>query len=133
MKVPLSWLREFVDIPETADELRATLDDLGLVVEGIEHIGEGLGDVVVARIDEVHAIDGADRVRLVVVDAGAGPLEIVCGATNFSVGDHVPLAPIGAVLLALGLALLWLALWGAAGHWGGRMVFRDPPLEATLP
>src|ERR1035438_133117 len=45
-----------------------------------------------------HAIDGADRVRLVVVDAGHGPLEIVCGAMNIDLGDHVPLAPVGAVL-----------------------------------
>ena len=98
MKIPLSWLREFVDLPETADELRPTLDDLGLVVEGIERVGEGLDDVIVARIDEIRDIEGADRVRLVVVDAGDGPLEIVCGATNFALGDHVPLAPVGAML-----------------------------------
>lgn len=98
MKAPLSWLREFVDLPESVDEIREALDDLGLVVEGIEHVGEGLEDVVVARVDEIHAIDGADRIRRVVVDAGAGPLEIVCGATNFQVGEHVPLAPVGAVL-----------------------------------
>ena len=98
MKIPLSWLREFVDITESVDELRLILDDLGLVVEGIEFVGEGLSDVVVARIDEIRAIEGADRVRLVTVDAGNGPLEIVCGATNFALGNHVPLAPIGAVL-----------------------------------
>ena len=98
MKISLSWLREFVDLPESNDELREILDDLGLVVEGIEHVGEGLKDVVVARIDDIRAIEGADRVRLVVVDANDGPLEIVCGAMNISVGDHVPLAPIGAVL-----------------------------------
>ncbi len=98
MKIPLSWLREFVDLPETADELRPTLDDLGLVVEGVERVGEGLDDVIVARIDEIRDIEGADRVRLVVVDAGSGPLEIVCGATNFALGDHVPLAPVGAIL-----------------------------------
>ncbi len=98
MKISLNWLREFVDLPESANELRPTLDDLGLVVEGIEHVGEGLDDVVVARIDEIRTIEGADRVRLVVVDAGEGPLEIVCGATNFVVGNHVPLAPVGATL-----------------------------------
>ena len=98
MKIPLSWLRDFVDLDESIEELTSTLDDLGLVVEGIENVGEGLEDVVVARIDEVRAIDGADRVRLVTVDAGEGPLEIVCGATNFAVGNHVPLAPVGAVL-----------------------------------
>jgi len=98
MKAPLSWLREFVDLPESLEEIRAALDDLGLVVEGIEHVGEGLEDVIVARVDEIHAIDGADRIRRIVVDAGDGPLEIVCGAWNFHVGDHVPLAPVGAVL-----------------------------------
>ena len=98
MKISLLWLREFVELSESTEELRAVLDDLGLVVEGIEHVGEGLGDVIVARIDEIRAIEGADRVRLVVVDAGDGPLEIVCGATNFAVGNHVPLAPVGAIL-----------------------------------
>ena len=98
MRISLSWLREFVDLTETTEELRVILDDLGLVVEGIEHVGEGLEDVVVARIDEIRAIEGADRVRLVVVDAGDGPLEIVCGANNIDLGDHVPLAPVGAVL-----------------------------------
>jgi phenylalanyl-tRNA synthetase beta chain len=98
VKVSLNWLREFVDLSETVDELSEILSDLGLVVEGVEHVGEGLTDVVVARVDEIRAIKGADRIRLVTVDAGDGPLEIVCGAMNVEVGDHVPLAPVGAVL-----------------------------------
>ena len=98
MKISLSWLREFVELPESAEELTVILEDLGLVVEGVEHVGESLEDVVVARVDDVAAIKGADRVRLVTVDAGNGPLEIVCGAWNFEVGDHVALAPVGAVL-----------------------------------
>ena len=98
MRVPLSWLRDFAPVAGDAASIAATLDDLGLVVEGIEHVGEGLGDVVVARVDEVGAIPGADRIRRVVVDAGAGPVEVVCGASNFAVGDLVALAPVGAVL-----------------------------------
>ena len=98
MRVALSWLRELVDLHESADELREVLDDLGLVVEAIDRVGEPLDEVVVARVDEIRPIAGADRIRLVVVDAGDGPLEIVCGATNFGVGDHVPLARVGAVL-----------------------------------
>jgi phenylalanyl-tRNA synthetase beta chain len=94
----LNWLREFVDLPESPSDLREVLDDLGLVVEGVEQVGQGLEDVVVARVDEIHEIKGADRIRLVVVDAGRGPLEIVCGAANFAVGNYVPLAPVGAVL-----------------------------------
>jgi len=78
--------------------LTAALDDLGLVVEGIERVGEGLEDVVVSRVTEITAIEGADRIRRVIVDAGGEPVQIVCGASNFSVGDRVPLAPVGAVL-----------------------------------
>ena len=98
MRAPLSWLRDFAPFPDDIGALRAALDDLGLVVEAIEHVGEGLGDVVVSRVLEISPIEGADRIRRVVVDAGAEPLEIVCGAHNFAVGDRVPLAPVGAIL-----------------------------------
>ncbi|MGH9088305.1 MAG: phenylalanine--tRNA ligase subunit beta [Acidimicrobiales bacterium] len=99
MRVPLSWLRDFAPFP-AGDPARLVeeLDDLGLVVEAVERVGEGLEDVVVARIDEVAPIPGADRIRRVTVEAGDGPLEIVCGAANFAPGDLVPLAPVGAVL-----------------------------------
>ena len=54
--------------------------------------------MVVVRVEEISPIDGADRIRRVVVDDGDGPVEVVCGAWNFDVGDLVPLAPVGAVL-----------------------------------
>jgi len=98
VRVPLSWLRDFAPFDGQPADLAATLDDLGLVVEGIELVGEGLDDIVVARVEEISAIEGADRIRRVVVDAGAGPVEVVCGAWNFEVGNLVPLAPVGAVL-----------------------------------
>ena len=99
MRVPLSWLRDFAAFPDDVGVVRAALDDLGLVVEAIEHVGEGLGDVVVARVLEISPIEGADKIRLVRVDAGgAEPVEIVCGAHNFTAGDRVPLAPVGAIL-----------------------------------
>ncbi len=98
MRAPLSWLRDFAPFEGDPSALAATLDDLGLVVEGVEHVGEGLEDIVVSRVDEISAIEGADKIRRVIVDAGEGPVEIVCGAWNFSVGDLVPLAPVGAVL-----------------------------------
>ena len=115
MKISLAWLREFVELNESPEALRAVLDDLGLVVEGMQVVGEGLEDVVVARVDEIRAIKGADRVRLVVVDAGGAPLEIVCGATNFEVGNYVPLAPIGAVLPG-GFAIQERVMRGVTSH-----------------
>jgi phenylalanyl-tRNA synthetase beta chain len=79
--------------------LAADLDALGLVVESVEKVGEGLSDVVLARVTEIGAIANADKIRRVVVDAGgAEPVEVVCGAWNFEVGDVVALAPVGAVL-----------------------------------
>ncbi len=98
MRAPLSWLRDFAAFPDDIGELTAALDSLGLVVEEVERVGEGLEDVVVCRVLEVGSIEGADKIRRVMVDAGGEPLEIVCGAKNFGVGDRVPLAPVGAVL-----------------------------------
>ncbi|MGA2835909.1 MAG: phenylalanine--tRNA ligase subunit beta [Acidimicrobiales bacterium] len=98
MRVPLSWLRDFAPFGDDAAAIAATLDDLGLVVEGMEQVGEGLADVIVARIEEVTAIAGADKIRRVVVTDGTGQVEVACGARNFAVGDLVALAPVGAVL-----------------------------------
>ncbi len=98
MRVPLSWLRDFAPFVGPPADLAATLDDLGLVVEEVELVGDGLGDVVVVRVEGIAAIEGADRIRQVSVDDGGGQVEVVCGAWNFEVGDLVPLAPVGAVL-----------------------------------
>jgi len=98
MRVPLSWLTDFAPFEGDPADLAAVLDDLGLVVEEIRRVGEGLGDVVLARVLEIGAIPGADRIRRVVVEAGGEPVEVVCGAWNFHQGDIVPFAPVGSVL-----------------------------------
>jgi phenylalanyl-tRNA synthetase beta chain len=99
MRAPLSWLRDYAALDAEPDELATALSELGLVVEGVERIGAGLQDVVVAKVLDIRSHPDADRIRLVDVDAGNGtPLQIVCGAWNFAVGDLVPLAPVGAVL-----------------------------------
>ena len=99
MKVLLSWLNEFAPLGDDAEAIGAIMSDLGMAVEEQHVVGAGLDGVVVARILEISAIDGADRIRRVLVDAGDGPAtQIVCGAPNISVGDTVPLATVGAVL-----------------------------------
>lgn len=101
MNVPLSWLREYVTFDLTLDQLIVTLAELGLAVESVERVGEGLDGVVVAKVLEIGAIEGADKIRVVQVDGGDGPsapVQVVCGAWNFAVGDVVPLATVGAVL-----------------------------------
>jgi phenylalanyl-tRNA synthetase beta chain len=99
MLAPLSWLRDYAPFDRPVEELAAALSDLGLVVEGVERVGQGLDGVVVARILDIRPHPNADKIRLVDVDAGDGePLQIACGAWNMQVGDLVPLARIGAVL-----------------------------------
>ena len=109
MRVPLSWLRDFAPFDPATDQadvdaLAAALSGLGLVVEGIERVGEGLEAVVVARVLETRVHPDADKVQLVDVHIGGGArgggekLQIVCGAFNFGAGDLVALAPIGAKL-----------------------------------
>lgn len=99
MLVPLSWLRDFAPFELDPAELGDVFDDLGMVVEGIAHVGAGLDDVVVARVVSIEPIPGADKIRKVLVDAGGPePQQVVCGAWNFEEGDSVPLARVGAVL-----------------------------------
>ena len=104
MRVPLSWLRDFAPFGAATDDvavdgLSAALSGLGLVVEGVERMGEGLEDVVVARVLETRAHPDADKVQLVDVARGGGQqLQVVCGAFNFGAGDLVALAPVGAKL-----------------------------------
>ena len=99
MKVLLSWLRDFAPFEGDPVALGATMSDLGMAVEALERIGEGLDGIVVARVLETRPIEGANKIHLVVVDAGDGePLEVGCGAFNMSVGDLVPLATVGTTM-----------------------------------
>ena len=99
MRVPLSWLRELVDVELAPEELAARLTMLGMEVKGIERRGSDWANVVVGELLAVEKHPRADRLLLARVTTGAGePLEIVCGATNIAVGQRVPVALPGAVL-----------------------------------
>ena len=99
MKVLLSWLRDFAPFEGDPVALGEQLSDLGMAVEDLQRIGEGLSGVVVARVLETRPVEGANKIHLVVVDAGDGqPLEVGCGAFNMQVGDLVPLATLGTTM-----------------------------------
>ena len=72
MRAPLSWLRDYAPLEADATELASVLSSLGLVVEGVDEVGGGLDDVVVARVLAVRAHPNAERIRLVDVDTGDG-------------------------------------------------------------
>jgi phenylalanyl-tRNA synthetase beta chain len=98
MKVSYNWLKEFVDIDLSVEDLAHHLTMLGLEVDAIERTGEGLDDVVVALVEERAQHPNADKLSLCRVNNGKEILSIVCGAQNFQSGDRVALAQIGAVL-----------------------------------
>jgi len=99
MKFSENWLRSHVPTSADRDALAATLTAIGLEVEEVTPLGEGLAQVVVARIVEATRHPEADRLQVCQVDAGQGELlQIVCGAPNARPGLVAPLALIGAVV-----------------------------------
>jgi phenylalanyl-tRNA synthetase beta chain len=98
MRISLSWLAEYVDLPPV-EELARRLTAVGLEVEAVERTGQGLAGVVVARVLASEKHPNAEKLSVTKVDAGGPePLQIVCGARNYAVGDLVPLATVGTVL-----------------------------------
>lgn len=96
MKISLNWLKDYIDIPSTADELSEILTDLGLEVEGMEEVQSvpgGLAGLVVGEVLTCGKHPNADRLSVTTVDVGAeAPLHIVCGAPNVAAGQKVVVA-----------------------------------------
>jgi len=89
MKVPLSWLEEFVDVDLDVNELVDVLGRNGLEVEEVRRPGDGTRDVRTARVLAWQPHPDADKLRVVQVTHGDDEVELVCGARNFDVGDVV--------------------------------------------
>ena len=100
MRVPLSWLAEFVAIELTPEQLAERLTLLGMEVKHIERWGADWQHVVTGELLAVEKHPRADRLSLATVTLGDGgePLSIVCGATNIAAGQRIPVALPGAVL-----------------------------------
>ncbi|MET9732303.1 phenylalanine--tRNA ligase subunit beta [Streptomyces sp. NPDC006458] len=107
MRIPLSWLREYVDLPasETGRDVQAKLISAGLEVETVEQLGHDLkGPLAVGQVLTIEELtDFKKPIRFCTVDVGQAngtgePQEIICGARNFQVGDKVVVALPGAVL-----------------------------------
>jgi len=100
MKISLEWLKEYVELPADTGELVDVLPMLGLEVEEPEgETPESLDKVVVGEVLDKQPHPEADRLSVCQVNVGTDePANIVCGATNFQVGDRVPVALPGAKL-----------------------------------
>jgi phenylalanyl-tRNA synthetase beta chain len=101
MKIPLSWLREYVRVEATTAQIAEALSVGAAEVEGVERVGV-LGDLGLFRVGHVLEAEqhpDADRLQLTSVDVGEDrPYSIVCGAWNFGAGAKVAVALPGATL-----------------------------------
>jgi phenylalanyl-tRNA synthetase beta chain len=99
MKFSVNWLREFVDLPKNPEEIAELLTRAGIEIKKIETRGANIDKVIVSQITASSRHPSADRLTVCEVDDGSGTKrQIVCGATNYKVGDKVPLALPGAKL-----------------------------------
>jgi phenylalanyl-tRNA synthetase beta chain len=103
MKIPLSWIREFSPVTQdiSLEDLENAFVNVGFEVEGIDLQGRDLtGPLVVARVESIEELTGNKKaIRYVGLDCGEGSTRfVICGATNFVVGDLVVAALPGAVL-----------------------------------
>lgn len=122
MRAPLSWLREYVTVGATADEIARRLAISSLEVERVIDVGVAdengnLGRFLVGRVLEVSAHPNADRLRVCQVDVGEGDArQIVCGAWNFEAGATVAVGLPGALLPILDAPLDERELRGQASR-----------------
>lgn len=108
MKIPVSWLRDFVSIPETATgrDVAEMLVGVGFEVEGVETVGDVRGTLVVGRVKSIEELtDFKKPIRWCQVEVGShghpdtpGIRGIICGARNFAEGDLVVIALSGTTL-----------------------------------
>lgn len=100
MLVPLSWLKDYVDIDVSPDVLEEKLFSCGFEVEEKYEVGHDISKVVVGLVKTCDAIEGT-HLHLCTVDAGEhGTLQICCGADNVKAGGKFPLALVGATVYA---------------------------------
>jgi len=107
MKVPLSWLNEYVDVSDlSVRELADKLTFSGIEVEEVKEVGAALDErFVVGEILTCEAHPNSDHLHICKVSDGAQEFQIVCGAPNAAAGLKVPLAKVGAVVPAGGFEI----------------------------
>jgi phenylalanyl-tRNA synthetase beta chain len=98
MRVPLTWLKEYIKFTHTPTQLADILTMIGLEVESIEMLPPTFEGVVVGRILATERHPNADNLTLAKVETGRGVVDVVCGAENCRAGIKTAFAPVGASL-----------------------------------
>ncbi len=98
MRVSCNWLKEYVDIPFTPEELAERMTMAGVAVENIEYPGKALDKIVTGRIEKIDPHPNADKLVICQVNIGSNILQVVTGAPNVRKGQIILLALVGATL-----------------------------------
>lgn len=98
MLASLEWLKEYVDINISTEELVDKITRAGLEVETVTNLGEGIKDVVTGKVTEIYRHPNSDHLWVCMMDYGEGIVQILTGAQNVHQNNIVPVAKVGAVL-----------------------------------
>ena len=102
MKVSLNWIKDYINIDASAEEIAERLTGSGLEVEGLEKVESipgGLEGIVIGEVLTCRKHENADKLSVTTVDLGGDePTQIVCGAPNVAAGQKVVVATVGAIL-----------------------------------
>ena len=98
MKVPFSWIKEFVEIDVSAEELGEKLVSAGFEIEEVINLRDTIKNVVVGQVNSIVKHADSDHLNICQVNVGEQVLQIVTGAQNVKAMDKVPVAMDGAVL-----------------------------------
>src|SRR5690606_184578 len=107
-----SWLKDHLETDAALDAVLGALTDIGLEVEGVENPAEKLAGFRIARVLTAAPHPQADKLQVLSVDAGDGPMQVVCGAPNARAGLVGVFGSPGATVPANGMVLRVAAIRG---------------------
>ncbi|MEO5972774.1 MAG: YtpR family tRNA-binding protein [Sphingomicrobium sp.] len=116
MKFTLSWLKDHLDTDADAERIADTLTAIGLEVESLTNPAAALAPFKVARVLTADKHPQADKLQVLSVDAGDGPVQVVCGAPNARAGMLGVFGPPGATIPGNGMQLKVTAIRGVESH-----------------
>lgn len=116
MKFTLSWLKDHLETTASLDEILVALTNIGLEVEGVTDPAAKLDGFTVARVLTAERHPQADKLQVLSVDAGDGPLQVVCGAPNARAGLVGVFGKPGAAVPANGMVLKVAAIRGVESN-----------------
>jgi phenylalanyl-tRNA synthetase beta chain len=116
MKFSLEWLKQHLDTDASAAEIADRLTAIGLEVEDVSNPGEALAPFRVAKVLTAEKHPQADKLQVLRVDAGEGPIQVVCGAPNARAGMLGVFGPPGAYIPGSDITLGVRAVRGVESH-----------------